>query len=367
MGTSKKYPEKVFERNEDAIEWIKSTSKKNLEIFVGSFLRQGQTFPFPRLSVHNRYPGSVFTELCSTLDIETKRRIHFLLSDLLKKFDLEKNSNEYLFNLLIATTTLGADPDIGTNTKKANDSFKVLYKMAKERKFYRKEKSRRKEILAYGEDLHLFLLKAFFSFPVRKEKKGQILEICEMYIDDADYAPICYRQIFDVYLERGITDLPRYLESTKDRKYHEYMFPIEIYFSRPETAQIIRNSDLKNLLKSIVPPDKQKDFEKAGLIRMNLIPPTSIPGSKEEISIRIMASGEEITLDERDLGREIAEEILEISQTWEFTLPENQINGFKKFVDQGMLGNGLGKPPFPGGQSMSPHSSGRCPPLVGRR
>ena len=188
-----------------------------------------------------------------------------------------------------------------------------------------------------------------------------------MYIDDADYAPICYRQIFDMCPERGIIDLPRYLESTKDRKYHEYMFPIEIYFSRPETAKIIKKSDLRDLLKLIVHPDTQKDFEKAGLIRMNLVSPTSMPGSKEEVKIRIMASGEESLLDERGLDREIVEDILEIHQTWEFKHPENVIDGFTKLVDQGILGNGLGKSPFLGGQPMGPHPLGRHPPLGGGR
>ena len=191
--------------------------------------------------------------------------------------------------------------------------------------------------------------------------------ICKKFMKDENYAPICYRQIFDMSPEEGITNLSTYLKSTRNKRYHDYIFPIKMFFNRPETVRFIREKKLERVLKTIFDQNRKEDFERAGLIWMNVVEPTSILGTEEEIKIRIRASGEEIFFDRRDLSTDTAEELLKSSQDWKFRFPRNGIDEFTRFIDHGTLQSETGEFCFVDWKRMNPPPSIGGPSLMGGR
>ncbi|MBU7046454.1 MAG: hypothetical protein HXS54_08455 [Theionarchaea archaeon] len=304
MEIEDEYPKIVFRTREEALEWLKTISEGCLKMFVELFLRHGEAFPFPDLSVHHRYPGDVLVELLFKrderqkdrfkLDVRTRERIKAVLNELLNEFNFEHDPHEYLFNLIIVTADLPLSSENRAHKKNIRRPLDILCELAERGKLYETGAH------AHGEDLHFFLLRALFSLPIHQEDKGRILTICKKYIGIVEYAPLCYRQIFEMYPEEGLNLLPKYLKLTHKKDRFDYMLPIEIFFNKPDAADIIwediRKDGSSMMIKSILPLiielGREKDFQEAGLMRIeNLVPPF-FPDFIGDISIEIMASSD---------------------------------------------------------------------------
>lgn len=305
------YPKEVLRSDEEADKWVERISGSCLKIFIELFLRYGETFPYPNLSVHNRYPSDVLKTKYNDFNEQTKNGIKMVLNELLDEFIFGTDPYEYFFNLIVAIANLRICSNVEASERNIRKPFNILCEIAERWELHETG------AYAYNMNLHLFLLRVLFGFPIHEEDKKRIFKICRRDIKIAEYASICYRQIFDMYPEEGVHYLLEYLGSTREKNYEDfdYIFPIKIFFNRLDTADIILedikkkkfSKIIRDILPFIIKLDKVKDFKEVGLINIEkLIPPSD--AVKGYIKLKIAASNKILHLESK--GKVVHGELL---------------------------------------------------------